>query len=1118
MIQAFAANSYSQSNKLSLNLKNVSAKMVLRQIEDKTQYFFIYDASQVDVEKKVDIEVDNLTVDEILDKIFTGTNVVYKINNRQIALSIEDTVESSQQQKTITGRVTDASGVAIPGVTVVVNGQTKGTITDINGNYSLTKVPDNTSLVFSFVGMKSQKVKVDGRSSINVTMQEEVVGLGEVVAVGYGVQKKASVVGAISTATNKELQRSGGVNNLGQALTGKLPGVTTLQTTGQPGKDDPKIYIRGQGTWNGGQPYILVDGVERKMNDLDMSEVENISVLKDASATAVYGVKGANGVILITTQRGTKGKPMLSLSANTTVKWSADLSPKLDSYDMYMVKNDAIAREVPLLESMWADYTPMTIAQRYRNQQSLKYPEAYPNVDWQKVLYKPYAIDNRVNMNVSGGTDFAKYFSTLAYSNQSDLMDPKNIGRGYTPGFGYDKFNFRTNLDLNITKTTSLKMNLAGVYSILKTPSSVNEYYLSGYYVLPPNAFLPQYADGRWGKSLNSSSMMVNSAAVLANWGYNQTRSTDLTSDFSITQKLDFITRGLSATANLSFDNHFETVKSISESQVFPQKYIDPAIEDMPAGGDPNAYITIGPVAGTNQYSWVQSPWVLSDENADNSLSMLRRRLYTQIQFNYARTFGKHDVTATGVFTREQLATGSEFQRYREDWIGRATYNYDNRFFGEFNGAYNGSEKFGPDHRFAFFPSGAIGWTISNEQFMKGMQNWLDKLKFRASYGKIGDDGGLSQRWMYQTQWEYGGLNGGQLPFSQYVPITAAQKSPYIMYNEKAVGNPDVQWETALKSNFGMDITVLNNLLSADLEYFTEDRTNILLAGSSRVLPPYFGTEAPTANVGEVTKKGYEFELKFNKTLKNWHLWAEASMTHAVDKVISKEEPGLKDPHLLAAGFQIDQIKTIISNGFVQNWNQIYGTTPNNSNDALRLPGNYNLIDFNADGVIDPNKDSAPFGYSTRPQNNYNFSLGVDYKGFSAMVQFYGVNNVTRYVPFVNFEQNLDIAYSQTLDHWSIDNPDASYFLPRWKTAGGQNNAQAFLYDGSYLRLKTAELSFTFNREQLKHFRMSSLKIYLNGNNLLFWSKMPDDREQGGDRYSTYPTSKRVNLGVEIKF
>ena len=1139
---ALMANSgYSQSTTLTLHLKNATLKDLIQVVENQSEFIFVLSDEVVDLDKPIDIQIKNQTVDKILDEVFKSSELTYRIFDRQIGIGkrnpVTGTIELPEPletlmvaEKKLTGVIKDEKGDPLPGAAVMIKGTTIGTITDINGEFALSVPIDSKVLVFSFVGFKTQEIQIGNKTAFNIMLEEQAVGLDEVVAVGYGTQKKASVVGAIANTTGKELARSGGVSNLGMALTGRLAGVTTIQTTGQPGMEDPKIYIRGQGTWNGGQPYILVDGVERRMNDLDMSEVDNISVLKDASATAVYGVKGANGVILITTKRGAKGKPQLSVSANSTLRWPAGLMDKLDAYDTYMVKNSAIEREVPLLESMWGDYTPLAIALRYRNQQSLKYPEAYPNVDWQKETIKDFTMDYRVNMNISGGTDFAKYFSSLAYSTVGDLMKIRDNDRGYKPGFGYDKFNFRTNLDLNLTKTTSLKLNMAGVFSNLKSPRNNSlEFYLSAQYALPANAFLPQYADGRWGQSLNKDTRMANSSAYLAVSGYKQDIATDLTSDIGITQKLEMITKGLSAGFNVSFDNHFESVKFISDYRGYPTKYIDPAIEDMPEGGDPNDYITINPVTGTNQFDWVYTPWVLYDESPDNNsaqsiypLNNLRRRLYYQAQLNYARVFGKHDVAATGVFTREQLATGSEFQRYREDWVFRATYNYNNRYFAEFNGAYNGSEKFGPGYRFAFFPSGAVGWTISEEKFMKSMENWLDKLKVRFSYGKIGDDGGLSQRWIYQTQWDY----GDQMRLFQYGTTSVEQSSPYKIYREATLGNADIQWETAKKTNLGFEVAVLKNTLSGNFDYFTEDRTGILVSGSSRVVPPYFGAAAPTANVGRMNVKGYEIELRFNKVLNDWHFWADASMTHAVDKVMEKEEPLLKDSHLLAKGFQISQTRTLISTGFIQTWDQIYASTTYATNDGEKLPGNYFLIDYDADGLIDTNKDTAPYGYSNRPQNNYNLSFGFDYKGWSIMVQLYGVNNVTRSVTFENFASNIDIAYAQTLDHWSKENPDASYFLPRWKTGkgGGQYSAQADLYDGSYLRLKTAELAYTFASGRFKRYGVSSFKIYMNGNNLFFWSEMPDDREQPNydgatnDRFCACPTSKRINLGIDIKF
>ncbi|MDP2337345.1 MAG: TonB-dependent receptor [Bacteroidota bacterium] len=1129
-----ANSGYSQNTTLSIHLKNATLRDLISEVEKQSEFIFLFYDEVVDLDKQIDVQVENQTIDKILDKIFKSSELTYRIFDRQIGIGKRDPVtgaielpatleELMAADKKLTGVVKDNKGDPIPGATVIVKGTTIGTITDFDGKFTLNVPVDSKIISFSFIGYKPQEIPIGNKTTFTVTLEEQIVGLEEVVAVGYGTQKKASVVGAITTTTSKELQRSGGVTNLAQALTGNLPGITTIQTTGQPGKDDPKIYIRGQSTWNGGEPYILVDGVERRMNDLDISEVDNVSVLKDASATAVYGVKGANGVILITTKRGSKGKPVLTVSANSTIKMPARMVDKLDSYDMYRVKNESIEREVVLNEAEWGDYTPLAIVDRYRNQQNLKYPEAYPNIDWQKETIKKAVMNQRVNMRVAGGGDFAKYFTSLAYMHEGDLLKILDNGVGYKPGLGYDRFNFRTNLDLNLTKSTLLKINLAGVYGIIKNTYGYtdDEYQLMiAAYALPPNAFMPRYSDGRWGSSPNSSERMRNSASSAANSGIRQTRKTDLSTDLTLTQKLDFISNGLSISGNVSFDNHFESEGGIYHGGIgnFPTKWINPAIEDMGPNEDPNNYITLNPVKGVNQFDWVRNPWTINDEsavgafyyNSSNPLSTLRRRLFYQGQANYARTFGRHDVTATGVFTREQLATGSEFQRYREDWIFRATYNYANRYFAEFNGAYNGSEKFGPRYRFGFFPSAAVGWTLSNEKFLKNIE-WLDQLKLRYSYGLIGDDG-ISQRWLYDTQWSYGGTS----PLAEYAGYGYGNKSPYAWYKESVIGNPGIHWEKATKSNLGLEMAVLNNMLSTNIEYFTEDRTDILLVGSSRTLPAYFGGTAPTANVGRVKKNGYEVELRFNKNLQNWHLWVNTSVTHAIDKILYKEEPELKDPHSLAQGFQIGQTKTTVRDGFYNTWDEVYASAPLAVNDNTKLPGYYNIIDFNGDGVID-DKDAAPYGYPTRPQNAFNFSFGTDYKGFSLMLQFYGVNNVTRYVTFWNFADNLDLAYAHTLDYWTKDNPNASSFLPRWKTSVGPIG-DYFQFDGSYLRLKTAEVAYMFKGDRIKRYGLSSLKVFLNGNNLYFWSDLPDDREQGSDPFGAYPTSKRVNLGIDIKF
>lgn len=1125
-ILMFASNSFAQEKKITLKLTNKQLAYVLNEIEVKSGYSFLVRTSDVDLKQQVSIVVENKSINEILNVLFKDKGIVYEINDKNISIYIKQSKTSDKKEATpantkirkrISGLIIDAeTKETIIGANIIIEGESNGTISDINGKFSLEIAGENPSIKVSYIGYDSKVLKVNDEFT-KIELSSSLKTLDEVVVVGYGQQKKESVVGAITNTTSKELERAGGVTNLAQALTGQLPGLTTIQTSGQPGKEDPAIYIRGQSTWNGGQPYILVDGVERRMNDIDISEVESVSVLKDASATAVFGVKGANGVILITTKRGKLGKPVLSVSANSTLKYPTKLVDKLDAYDTFYLRNRSIEREMSVTSNSWADYMPVDIIWRYRNQDKLKYPEAYPNVNWQDEIYKDNTIDNRINLNISGGTNFAKYFSSLSYTHQGDLMKipSVNYGKGYEPGFGYDKFNFRTNLDLNLTPTTTLNFNMAGVYGIVKSNAlSVSmDYYLIGAYTTPPSSFLPQYEDGTWGYSPSGNISETNTPAYLANKGYDLSKSTDLTTDLAINQKLDFITKGLSASFRLSFDNHFESVQSYS-GVGYQQKYIDPAIEDMPANGNINNYIFYKNVTGKNQFPYIPSPWTLEDENAENSpyngnpLDKLRRRLYYQGQLNYAREFGKSNVAATGVFTREQLATGSEFPRFREDWIFRTTYSYDLKYFAEFNGAYNGSEKFGSDYRFAFFPSSAIGWNLSNEKWFKNM-DWIDKLKLRFSYGLIGDDGGLNERWLYQSQWDY----KGRISLGD----TYNSNRPYTIYTESVVGNPDIHWEVAKKSNFGFEFALFKNLISTNIELFSEDRSDILLTGISRVSMPYLGLPASTANVGRVKKNGYEIEVKVNKTFGKLSLWLNSSLTHAVDKIIEREEPQLKDDHLKQTGFQIGQTRTIVTEGFINNWDQLYISAPTFSSDVNRLPGDYFLMDFNGDGVVNGLDDAVPYGYSNRPQNNYNFSFGANYKGVSFMMQFYGVNNVSREVISPSLNQNMNTAYKRAQDFWWKDNQDANSYLPSWRRTI-MSIGQYYIYDGSFLRLKTAEVAYSIPAKLLKNTSITSLRFFANGNNLIFWSDLPDEREGGSDRYGSYPTSKRFNFGLDIKF
>ncbi len=521
------------------------------------------------------------------------------------------------------------------------------------------------------------------------------------------------MVGAITQTTGQVLERAGGISDIATALTGNLPGVITTASSGMPGEEEPKIVIRGASSWNSSDPLVLVDGIERPMSSVDISSVQSISVLKDASATAVYGVKGANGVILVTTKRGQEGKAQINVTANATMKVPSKLPNKLDSYDALMARNVAIENELSLNPDSWSYIKPQSVIDKYRYPANLEESERYPNVDWQKVLFKDYTMSYNANVNVNGGTNFVKYFASIDYVHEGDLFRLFDNGRDYNSGYGYDRINARSNLDFQITKTTVFKVSLAGSTGYKKTPynnagySSSSDWSVAqqwaGAYNIAPDVFLPKYADGSWGYYPNISNV-TNSAENLSLGGTMNTTTTQINTDFVLEQDLKFITKGLSARGMVSWDNTFvEWKRGINDLYNDAQhKWINP---DTGVATYKKEY------DNNTGFDFMQGVmWNIEGGEVQNWAT--QRSLNYQLQLNWDRSFEKHNVTAMGLFSRQESAIGSVIPSYREDWAFRTTYNYADRYFIEYNGAYNGSEKFSKENRFAFFNSGAIGWMV----------------------------------------------------------------------------------------------------------------------------------------------------------------------------------------------------------------------------------------------------------------------------------------------------------------------------------------------------------------------------------------------------------------------
>ena len=1033
-----------------------------------------------------------------------------------------------QAQITVTGNVTDGAADPLIGASVIVKGNASlGTVTDFDGNFQL-KVPSESSvLVISYVGMTTKEIKIGKQRSFKVTLQDD-TQLQEVVVVGFGQQKKASVVGAITQTTGEVLERAAGIGSVGAALTGNLPGVATIATTGQPGEEDPQIYIRGAAAWNqDAQPLILVDGVKREIKSVDITSVATISVLKDASATAVYGVEGANGVILITTKRGQEGKAKIDFGFNATLKTVSKLPRKYDSYDGYMYRNQAIENELAIGgDASWAYYRPQSFINNFINQDYTVKPnydangnylgdysqaERYPNIDWQDEMFKSTAFSYNTNLNISGGTKAVKYFVSFDYQNEGDMTRIWDNRQGYEGGYAYNRLNVRSNLDFQITKTTQFKVNLAGSNAQQKTPryyygnngTFFQQQNWAGAYGMPPNVFPVQFSDNSWGYYPLVSNM-ANSPMNVAMSGYELKTITRIFTDFALEQDLGFITKGLIARGTISWDNQFNEgdrgINQAGGSHQTKRMYM------LPEDGVLRPETQIFTNTGFDFYEKVD--W---DTQAGN-VSYTNRATEMSLQLFWARQFGKHNVTLMGNWKRRIQAGNAELENRREDWVFRTTYDYNSKYFAEFNGAYNGSQKFSPDNRFAFFCSGAAGWMISEEPFMKKLKEKriLDMFKIRGSIGEIGDDN-AGARWAYMNQWA--------VADKASMTLTAGQ-SPFQGYKESVIAAPDLKWATVLKKNLGFDYAFLGGMFAGSFDWFRDDRKDIFVSGGNRSVPSYYGAwTVPDVNKGEMKNSGFEFEIRFNKVLKNgMRFWANANYTYAHNEIKIKDDPALLPSYRRAQGYSQGQYVSFIDNGYIKTYDELYSTPAREKDDAQVLIGDHYIVDFNADGVVDETYDQAPYGYTGNPEHTYNATIGWEWKGFSCFAQFYGVTGVTRDVGLASFNNKLLTVYDNG-DWWNPITADGEVVVPRFTTQVAYNDGTQYLYDGSYFRLKNVEVAYTWTKGWIKKLGFSSLKIYLNGNNIFMITKMPDDREGNGDFSGgggAYPTVRRFNLGVKL--
>lgn len=1005
------------------------------------------------------------------------------------------------QSKKVTGIVKDALGETIIGASILETGTTNGVITDFDGNFTINVSDDKAILKISFIGYATQDVPVAGKTSLAVILKEDSELLDEVVVVGYGAQKKESVVGAISQVSSKELLRSPAAN-VSQAIAGKISGVITSQTSGAPGSDDAQIFIRGRATFAGdGQPLVLVDGVERAYSQVAPDDIESISVLKDASVTAVYGVRGANGVMLITTKRGKEQKPEVSLTANWQIQSPTRRDTYLNSYQSVSLLEEALANDG--LPSQFDANALEMYRKSSAGQLSGLDAMLYPNVNWYNEVLKSSSPAQRYNVSVRGGTKRMRYYATAEYYDQQSMV--KNLstdkyGNSSSPSFR--RYAFRGNMDLFLTSDLTFSINF-GTRFEERNSSNTNEgdNFSQTFYEInrTPGWIFPvsyEVQNGESTKTLygGSSQYQGNIVASLAQGGYYRSTNTINETNFIADYKLDWLTEGLSVKGMMSFDYNSYYKRAYGAS--FATYELN----------DRDNYTSI------DAYNRFNNDGELAYSKSSETIY----KLYMEAQVNYARKFGKHDVTAMALYNQNDHRRNSELSRRYQGLVGRVTYGYDDRYLAEINAAYNGSENFMLGKRFGFFPAFSLGWRINNEAFMKDI-TWLNNLKIRGSYGEVGNDvykvNGVDQRFLYEEKWSqisndyiFGG--GG---------VTGIYESQYPNYG--------VTWERAKKFNLGLEFGLWNGLLNGNIDVFYEKRNDILTQYLTR--PQWVGVIMAAGNLGQTKNSGYEIELKHANTIgKDLTYTVSLTYSHARNEIIDMDEPALKTAYRKREGHPIGQYFGLQCDGFVTQADIDGGSLPVSTFGNVQ-PGDLKYRDLNKDGFIDE-RDETFIGYSDIPENTYALSLGVNWKGWGLNVMFQGVNNVSRYYDaearfaFINggkakehHLQRWDPAQSET---YNLAN--AKYPLLHYDSYGDHNQRanSFFLIDGSFIRLKNIELSYNLPVNWAKVVGMSDCRLFVNASNLITWDKLDgliDPESNGSNRY---PIMKTVNFGVNIKF
>ncbi|WP_045027519.1 TonB-dependent receptor [Draconibacterium sediminis] len=1116
------ASVYSQNAKLSLKVKDTSMEDVLKLFEEQSDFSFIYRSDLFQNEEKIDLNVKNIRIEDFLKDYVVPNGYTYEVVNQTVIIKEEtkpdkpnETKSEKQDDKKVTGKVSDNDGAPLPGVTITVLGETRGVITDIDGKFEISNIEPTDKLVFSFIGMADQIIEVNNRTNVNVILQQKTEELEDVTVVAFGKQKKESVLASITTVKPSELKVPS--SNLTTALAGRMSGIISYQRSGEPGADNAEFFIRGVTTFGYKKdPLILIDGVELSSSDLARMQPDDIasfSIMKDATATALYGARGANGVILVTTKEGKEGKANVSIRFENSFSSPTQDIKFADPVTYMRLHNEAIKTRDPLGILLYSK-------SKIDNTEKGENPLIYPANDWHDMLFKDQTVNQRLNFNVSGGGKVARYYlaGTASQDNGVLKVDDRN---NFNSNIDLKRYLLRSNINIDITKTTEAVVRLHATFDDYTGPIDggtalynkvmrSNPALFPAYYPLDENTKYTQhimFGNHGSGNYINPYAEMVK--------GYRDETTSMMLAQFELKQDLNFITEGLSA----RFLSSVNRYSNFNVSRFYNPFYYQ-------AGG----YNRLEETYTLNLLNETEGTEYLNYNEGSKNITS---NSYFEAATDYNRTFNKHGVSALLVFTRreQQIANAGDLQRslpYRNIGLsGRFTYSYDSRYYTEFNFGYNGSERFAENERFGFFPSAGIGWNISNEIFWSGLKKTISQLKFKATYGLVGNDaiGSANDRFFYLSSVNLS--NGGR---GMYFGRNWGEFQSGVSIGRYA--NDQITWEIAKKGNVGIELELFEKLM-INADWFKEERSNMLMSRAS--IPATMGLQSSVrANVGIGESEGFDMSLDYNHSFNN-DLWltARANFTYSTNKWTQYEEPDYASvglSYLSAIGHNFNQQWGLVAERLFVDEDEIYNSPVQNFGEYKA--GDIKYYDVNNDGQVN-DLDKVPIGYPTIPEIVYGFGVSTGYNGFDLSVFFQGSARSSFWIdpqntaPFVDVDGDGGIISNNALlqvwadNYWSEEQRNITASWPRLSTTVIQNNTQRstwFMRDGSFLRLKSAEFGYTLPKSLTKRANIEQLRLYVSGTNLLTFSKFKLwDPEMAGNGLG-YPVQRVVNLGIQLSF